>query len=83
MKICPSSDPKLESHNWGMWRPFDPMIAGSEIVLGFNYSSDCQNLGCEVRRFTKGVTAESVVVGAVKYHDNGNMREICSWETQE
>ena len=75
-KVCPSNDPQLERHNWGMWRSFDPMVAGTEVVLGFNYFSDCQNLGCEVRRFTKSMTPHAKVVGIVRRHDNGNIAEI-------
>lgn len=74
--VCPSSDPCLTSHNWGMWDSFDPMIAGSELVLGFSYSSDCQNLGCEVRRFAKRVFPEDVVVGIVKRDKGGKMLAI-------
>ena len=75
-KVCPSGNPQLEQHNWGLWRSFDPMIAGSEIVLWFSYSSDCQNLGCEVRRFAKNVTPHGKAVGIVRRHDNGNIAEI-------
>lgn len=61
-KVCPSSDPQISRHNWGMWRPYDPMIAGSEVTRHASYFSSCDNLGCQASRRAKGVVAVGVTL---------------------
>lgn len=57
-KVCPSSEPQLAQHNWGMWYPYDPMIAGSSVTRGFQYHGSCDNMGCTARRYTKMLVAD-------------------------
>ncbi len=57
-KICPSSVPQLAQHNWGMWRPYDPMRAGTAEVDYFQYHAECDNMGCTATRYAKMLVAD-------------------------
>jgi hypothetical protein len=48
VKICPSTEPQLESHNWDRWEAY-----GGEGKDGFFFYRDCMNFGCWAEQRTE------------------------------